>query len=428
MENIMRTLMSAPPTGRVGRYPKHPFLTQEKPFTAQPFFLARVLPGETLQNLRLESRVITDPIKNSIIGWSKEYYVFYVKVSDLMIDAIKDMFIDPTNAEITGQDAATNVQRTYTPQGGIDWTGMCLTRIVETYFRDEGETAASHALADGTPMVQIRQNSFLDSITDKDEIPEGAAISTATDAGDLDRLMDAFEMARSLGMANMSYEDFLRGYGINIPDKDEDKPELIDRWKDWQYPSNTINPATGAPSSACSWVFKNGSRDPKFFKEPGFLVGISVTRPKVYMGNLSGSAASFAKRAWDWMPNYLMAYPEAALKQFGVDAGPLGVRTTDTDSYWIDMRDELLYGDQFQNMHAFDAAGATANTDGSNNLFGLPLTDFTWKYPTEAMINSLFVQDDGSGRIRQDGYVGLSIKGAQGASPVDYTMGNIAET
>lgn len=419
---MARTLLSAPPTSRTGRYPKHTFQTKELPFTAQPFMLARVLPGETLQNLYMEARVVTDPVLNSIIGWKKQYYYFYVKITDLGVDAFKNMFVDPTNAEIAGNDEAANITRDYVGAGAINWTRLCLKRVVETYFRDEDEAAATFATAAGDYIVQLRQDNFLDSLTDKDLIPEGDAIAGATDAGDLDRLMDAFEMARALGVANMSYEDWLRSAGINIPDKDENKPELLAQWSDWQYPSNTIDPSDGSPSSAVSWVMKNGDRSPKFFKEPGFIIGVSVTRPKVYFGGLSGSAAGWAQRAWDWMPNYLMGYPEAALKQFAVDAGPLGVRTTNTDLYWLDMRDELLYGDQFQNVHAFDAAIAN-NTVGANHLLALPATDLSWKYPSEAMCKSFFVDAAGTAfYVKQDGYCGLSIKGVQ----VDYTQAQVA--
>lgn len=423
-----RNLMSAMPTDRVGRYPRHPFLTRELPFTAQPFMLARVLPGETLQNIKFEARIVTDPIRNPIIGWKKEFFFFYVKVTDLMSDAIKDMFVDPTNAEIAGLDEGANVQRTYCAKGGIDWVSLALDRVVDTYFRDEGEVAATYATAAGDRIVQIRQNNFLDSLTDKDLVPEGDAIAGATDAGDLDRLMDAFEMARSLGLANMTYEDFLRSYGIAIPEKDENKPELLTHMTDFQYPSNTIDPATGAPSSALSWVFNNGDRKPKFFKEPGFIIGISVTRPKVYFSGLAGLAAGFAQRAWDWMPQYLAAMPETALKQFAAGTGPLGDTLTDTDAYWLDMRDELLFGDQFQNMTAFAASGAEPATDGTNNLLALPDNSLNWKYPTETMCKSFFVDSAGTATyVRQDGYVSLSIKSSASSPIVNYTVGNIAE-
>jgi len=86
--------------------------------------------------------------------------------------------------------------------------------VTETYFRDEGEAWDAFKLADGTPIVQIREKTWMDSLTDKDDMPEGDAISGATDAGDLDRLMDAYEMLRAMGMANMTYEDWLRGQGV----------------------------------------------------------------------------------------------------------------------------------------------------------------------------------------------------------------------
>lgn len=418
----MRTLMSAPPTDRVGRYPAHPFQVKALPFVAQPICLARVLPGETLKNLYFESRVISDPIKNPIIGWRQQYFYFYIKMSDLKIDLLKDMFVDPTNAEVAGYDEAANVARTYTAKGGIDWVGRCLDRVVEHYFRDQDELAAAYATASGERMVQIRQNSFLDSLTDKDLLPEGDAIASATDAGDLDRLMDLFEMSRALGLANMTYEDWLRSQGISIPEKDEDKPELLCTFSDWQYPSNTIDPTSGAPSSAVSWVFKNGNRDPKFFKEPGFILGVTVTRPKVYMSGLAGLAAGFAQRAWDWMPSYLMGHPETSLKQFAAGTGPLGDTLTDTDVYWLDMRDELLYGDQFQNVVPFVASGAEPVDNGNFNMLALPNNALGWKYPTEAMAKSFFVDTVTNCNIRQDGVVKLSITGAQ----VDYTMGNLA--
>lgn len=422
----IRTLSSAPPTSRVGRYPKHTFMAKEMPFTAQPIFLARVLPGETLKNMKFESRVITDPIHNSIIGWKKEYFVFYVRVTDLLNDAIKDMFVDPTNAEIAGLDEAANKPRTYTAKGAIDWMGLCLDRVVETYFRDEGETASAYATAAGDRIVQIRQTSFLDSLTDKDAMPEGDAIAGATDMGDLERLMNAFEMARSLGLADMTYEDFLRSYGIAIPNKDEGKPELLANFSEFVYPSNTIDPTTGTPSSACSWVFNTAQRDPKFFKEPGFVIGISVTRPKVYFSGLAGLAAGFAQRAWDWMPGYLRDMPETALKRFTAGTGPLGDRLLDTDDYFVDMRDELLYGDQFQNMAVFPANSANPATTGAHHLLALPDSALNWRYPTEAMIKAFF-KAEANCFIRQDGYAAFQIQSSASAPIVDYTVGNFAE-
>ena len=84
------------------------------------------------------------------------------------------------------------------------------------------------------------------------------------------------------------------------------------------------------------------------------------------------------------------------------------------------MRDELLYGDQMQNMSVPTSDPATAY---ANHILPLPTgTTIGWKYPTETMINNFFI-DTANGRVKMDGYLSLSIKGHE----VDYTVGNLAE-
>lgn len=419
----MRTLMSAPPTDRVGRYPKHTFNVLAKPFTLQPIGYAPVLPGETLENIKFEDRAVTKPVLNSIIGWKQEVVFFYVKVTDLLNDAIRDMFVDPTNTEITAGVEAANQAAWYCAKGGVNWMKLATARITDTWFRDDGEVSTDFALANGIPIVQVRQNTFLDSLTDEDDMPEGAAISGATDAGDLERLMEAFEMLRAVGMSDMTYEDWLRSNGIAIPNKDENKPERLWWVRDFQYPTNHIGTdATnqGVPTSAVSWVFNTGDGHRKFFKEPGFICAYVITRPKIYWGGLAGSAAGFMKRAWDWMPNYLRGMPETQLKSFAIDTGPLGDRTTLADGYFLDMRDLLLYGDQWQNVGAF---GADPTTNYAQHILPLPSgTAIKYKYLTETMINNFFV-DTANPYVMHDGYFSLTIKGHE----VDYTVGNFAE-
>ena len=152
-------------------------------------------------------------------------------------------------------------------------------------------------------------------------------------------------------------------------------------------------------------------------------MGISVTRPKVYFSGLAGSAAGFAQRAWDWTPNYAAQMPETSLKFFAAGTGPLGDRLNDTDGYWLDMRDELLYGDQWQNVLAFPANTANPATLGAQHMLALPDQALNWKYPTEAMCKAFFTTPASAFYVKQDGYVSLSVKGLQ----VDFTKGNFAE-
>lgn len=429
----MATLMSAPPTSRVGRYPKHPFSIQELPYTAQPFMIAPVLPGETMQNLKFEARVITDPVVSSIIGWKKEYYFFYVRVTDLLSDTIRDMFVDPANTDLAGTlGIAANDQAFYTAKGGVDYLKRSVQSIWTHFFSDQDDVytdydVASTTAQNGVPFVQIRDRFWLDSITDEDTMPVGVDPDTAATLNQLETMMAMYEQLRALGIANMTYEDFLRSYGMSVPGEVEHKPELLARFSDFQYPSNTVDPATGVPTSAVSWVFNNSVRDPKMFKEPGFIVGISITRPKVYYAGLAGNLTGHLTRAWDWLPNYLNEaaadpMPFTSLKQFTGDTGPLGDRTTATDGYWVDMRDLFLYGDQFQNRAAFNAV--PANVPAINAL-ALPPGDnhHLYKYPTEAMVKSFFTDAVTNTFVRSDGYASLSIKGKQ----IDYTLGNVAE-
>ena len=158
----------------------------------------------------------------------------------------------------------------------------------------------------------------------------------------------------------------------------------------------------------------------EFFQEPGFLVAFSVTSPKVYFGGLAGFNAGFAKRAWDWMPSYVMDMPETSLKYFSQDTGPLGNQNATSDRYYIDMRDELLFGDQFQNVAPF---GVGPTSSYANHILPLPAgAVIGWKYPTEAMAKAFFV-DTSTAAINQDGYFSFSIKGKQ----VNYTEGNFAQ-
>lgn len=417
----MRTLLSQPPTSRVGRYPKHTFNVHQKPWVIQPFLLARVLPGETLTNLYFEARAVLRGVPSPIIGWKLQHFYFYVRATDLMLDEFKAMFVDPTNTGLissTALEDATGNAPTYCAPGGIDWTLLAVQKITEHWFRDDGQAwDFSTDTTTGLPIAQIRENSWMDSIVKASDMPEGDAISGATDAGDLDRLMDAFEALRAMGIANMSYEDWLRSQGIAVPEKDEGKPELLHTVSEFTYPVNTIDPTTGTPSSALSFVLKGSERKPKFCKEPGFIVGVSLLRPKVYFGGLAGSLAGFADRAWDWMPNYLRQMPETSFKEFAADTGPIpDPGTASREAYFVDMRDELVHGDQFV-YQMEDWFVDPLAFDGEHHKIARPGDNYAdWKYPPPADTWT-------ATPLATDGFVSLNIKGFE----VDYTVGNFAE-
>jgi len=63
---------------RVPRRPNHTHHLRHKPYVLQPFMIAPVLPGETLQNMLLQDRCVTDPVKGRLVGWWLEHWYFYI--------------------------------------------------------------------------------------------------------------------------------------------------------------------------------------------------------------------------------------------------------------------------------------------------------------------------------------------------------------
>jgi len=399
-------------TGRVTRSPRHTFQLRHKPFLLQPFMLAPVLPGDTVKNMLLQARAVTSPIANPLVGWWLEYYFFYVKHRDLdgredftemMLDMEKDM---------SAYNEAAN-PRYYHMAGRINWAKLCLKRVTEEYFRNEGETWNTNAV-DGMPVVQINGDSVLNSAILDDEFqgPDDVAIpvdpGTGSDgdevvmASDIDASMRSWQFLRANNMTAMDYEDWLATYGITRKPEENHRPELLRYIREWQYPSNTVNPADGVPSSAVSWAVAERADKDRFIREPGFLFGVTVARPKVYLRNQDGSVADIMQDALSWHPAILRDDPWTSVKKFAETEGPFSV-VTDAGGYWLDIKDLLVYGDQFIN---FAPAGVL-----NGNFVDLPTAGFNVRYPDTDDIDDLFAGTTG-GTVSQDGVVQLTILGA----------------
>lgn len=394
-------IQQLPMTDRRDRRPKHKFHVRHRPFVIQPFMIAPVLPGETLKMAMLQSRCVTDRLASPLIGWTLMHYVFYVKIRDLNErDQLDDLFINPTANVSALNTAAEDV--TYHPGNSPNYTAMCLRRVVETWFRNEGEAWNNNQI-DGMPTASVLDQMWMDSLVDTTALPEGGAITG--NAEGVDRLLDAYEYLRSMSLTQMSFEDYCRTFGVTLSKAEVHKPELVMRSSEWTYPSNTVEPTTGVPSSACSWAIDATSRDRKLFKEPGFLFGVTVARPKVYFQNLRGSLAHFLDTGLAWLPAIMRDQPETSLREFTAATGP--VAGPPTNGYWVDMRDLFLYGDQFTNI---------AKTATDANLVGAPTAALVRRFLSSADLNEFFSVGTAN-LVRQDGVCSLTISGRE----MDYT-------
>lgn len=407
---------AAPRVGRKLRTPQHRFHLRHYPFQIQPFMLAPVIPGETMKNLLIQSRVVTDPIKNGLIGWWQEYYFFYVKHRDLAgRDDFTAMMLDLEHDMSSYNEGASAVYNHFA--GGINWAKLCLQRVVETYFRDEGVAWDAYTI-DGLPAAAVNVENWFQSalLGDAYVVPDLDVDLDADDtimASEIDAAMRTYQFQRAHNMTEMSYEDWLATYGIGTPKVELHRPELLRYLREWQYPSNTIDPTDGSPVGAVSWAIRDRADKDRFFTEPGFILGVTVSRPKVYFKNVDGSAADVMQDALTWLPALMRDDPYTSLRALAADKGPLQTVVTDADGYVFDVKDLLLYGDDYVNF---------ARSDATYNGVALPSADLTNKdFPSITDVEGLFLGSTAdTRRVRQDGVVTLSILGTQ----VDTTPAN----
>ena len=375
-----------------------------KPWQIQPFFIHPVLPGETMKNALLMARCVSDPLKDKLMGWHLEHFMFYVKHTDL--DIASDLVNMHLNAahSMTAFNEAANLKH-FHPGGGINYVRRCLEVVRFWYFRDDGETEP--AAIDGLPPAKINQDGWWQSAKlasdlpanthelpgDNPQIPHGAPAGFTTQYAQ-------WEAMRAANLTTATFEDYLKTFGVKVaPEQDEEekRPELIRYHREFTYPTNTVEPTTGVPSSAAVWSVSERADKDRYFDEPGFLFGVVVVRPKVLLSSITGTATAFMNDAYSWLPAIVQDLPFTALRQFATATGPAPVATG--QDYWIDLRDLFMYGEQFRN-HDMTQQG---------NGVALPSTTMNTRYPTLAMADALFTGAAANRFFRLDGMLMLDI-------------------
>lgn len=413
-------IQRAPKVGRVMRRPQHTWNVRHQPWQIQPIAIAPVIPGETLKNAVLQARVVTDPLKNRLIGWWIEYYVYYVPFRAMSIaDELTQMVVDPewTPANVDSNTAVP--KHNFYGRNSINFVKECLDAVVAYDFRKPDEAGTFEI--DGLPVTTIGNESWTNSIVGATEVADwdvpvvdGSDANSTLDASEVDIAMQQYELLRANGLIEMTYQDYLKTYGIKgravAEPEEEFHPEQLRYVKNWQYPSNTVD-ATGAVSSAVSWSVAERIDKDRMFREPGFIVAFTVARPKVYLGRQVGAAASMLDSIRAWLPKVMTDDPYTSLKAFANGQGPMETGFADTapalsdvtptQGYYVDVRDLFLHGDQFLN-------NSTAYT------VELPQIDGNLQFPVAADYDALFVEQTGTAQhIEQDGLISLVIAGSQ---------------
>lgn len=423
-------------TERRARRPQNPFNVVNLPFLITPVMFHPVLPGETLKSLLIQSQCWSDPLNAQLknLGWWLEYNCWYVKHRDLtgweiatdgLGKDLIDMFV--SNESLTSHETATAITRTYTAPGGVDFCTNALNRVIEEYYRDEGETfatsGASYSVANelfSLRKAQIyprgRDDAFKKLTMAANYADRRQELDADNDGNiyvgdEMDRAYNEWAAAHDAGLIDMTYEDWMRTYGGTAggsaePDRvDYHRPEDIGHSREFTYPTNTVEPTTGVPAVAVGWRTAQAIRKSHRFNEPGWIMVTQVIRPKMYLGKQEGSVASWMKTRDSWLPAVLNA--ESTVGHTLIDdlTGPLAaIMAAD---YMIDIRDLLLYGEQFTNLpqtsNAYTQPGFAQT---------LPNNAAQRRYVDDTSINAMFA-DTTNGRFRTDGMISLNILGRQ---------------
>lgn len=401
---------------RKSRRPTHTFNLRHRPFVIQPMMCAPVLPGETLTNFSLQSRVVADPVVDKLMGAHCEYYFFYVKLRDLAgRDDFEEMMINPDKDMSAYYDTTDDLEHYYdvgTATTCVNYSKLCYQRVVTEHFRGGDEDHADFTdSVTGLSVASVNNvPGWLDSFFTGDDFSGvDVTVSTAGDnaftVSELQLAMNQYQLAKMHGLTQKTFEDYLRDSGVMAAAAQEAHvPELLLMQREWTYPTNAVEPTDG--SVASSWVWSNQviRSNRKMFTEPGFIFGVTIVRPKVIYSNLKASPTMGMFTMTDWLPPELRNNERAGQRGWSTGAGPAAAGM-DTEAYRYHNDDLFLFGDQWVNY----APDANTNkvalpVDGTNSV--------NLRYPNASDINALFVDNaatNGLRFIRQDGIVNMQI-------------------
>lgn len=406
---MVRRIFPSRPNRSAMRKPDINYHLKMRPYQIQPFFCHPVLPGERLNNVLWKSNAVSDPVANRLMGWWMEHHLFYVRFRDLFpANDIKSIFTDPTQNLATLYSAA---DAKYFHKYGVNWAKEATRLVVENYFRAESEDAATY-MVDGMFAASVGTDNLLDSTMMAAALMDQVDVEVDDDGdgvimmSEIERAQRLYEELKVGGFTDMDYNDFLRTYGIRLPSEEQEgKPKHLRTIKNWQMPVNHIDESTGAATTAMYW--KTEERHDKDFmvKEPGFLIGFIVFKPKVLLANQTGSLIGIMDTLREWLPAVLRDDPTSSMIILPDGGGPFAI----TGEVAQDLKDLLVYGEQFTNI---------APVAGNMNVVALPKVvsgELQKRYPDLTDAKSVFKNASGENEateIEIDGKLQLSLSTA----------------
>ena len=401
MSGLIRVQAPGAPRQRKMRSPHFPIVGTMKPYGLYPLWIHPVLPGETVEKIKTRMRCVSHPIANPLAGCWFEMWFVYVKLTDIA-EELTDMFITDTMST-TGYTEASDQERYFSKSGQIAWTRLATERVHDTWFMDEDETARS---IDGVRKTRMDHVSWAQNCVfeQADETPN------TTDIGELGEQLTKWQMLQQMSMSEISYDDYLKQYGVKADRLNPRQPEILRYARKWVLPKNAIEPSDGSPSSAWAWYEDIELNKAKRFDEPGFLLCLTTARPKMYQKHLTASMVGELWGFSDWFPVYNLDDPTSGVKTISTASSIFHAdHRTDVGDKDIlyDHRDLLMHGEQFINdytpvhSHPMSAGMLAQDASDAYEIRGL--------YADDTSIDALF-----SGTNKGFFYEGMATIGMKG--------------
>jgi len=387
----MRVVTPGETRTRVQRQPNFPIAGSLKPYGLYPAMATPVLPGETLLDFEMKRRMLSMPVRHPLVGAWLETWLVYVKLTDID-PALAEMFVSQ-DMPTTGYTASAANARYFTKAGQIDWIGLCMASIWDAYFADASEIGGTRPTIDG---VLMRGRKNVDWAHNLMFTPDGM---TAADLpSNPEAQLTGMQMMALAGMSELTYEKYLAQYSVSQKETADlqGKPEILRYVPSWTVPTNSIDPASGAPSSAWAWSDAFKAEKPMRFPEPGFLILVQSVTPKMFSDAFDATRLGGMWGFADWFPSYNLSDPAAGIVEINADdpAFLAAFGAAADGGLLVDHRDLLTRGEAFVN-HGWDAGPYRIPRISTQRVTAgdaTPLQRLRGKYPSLDDVNALFVE------------------------------------
>lgn len=370
-------------TPRGVRHPTHPFRVSHKPYVLQPFLIAPVLAGDSLDNINIRSRAVLKD-QDRLAGHWLSHQVFYVKLTDLdEREALVAMLIDATNEKAVPNPVGATDPTWYRTVGTMDFVEMCLQTVCDHYWRFEGEAHDDFTATIGgieRPIAPIRNIGWIDSMQNYATLPVGADVDVDLNAdatitaSEIEQAQMRYHALLQQGNVEISWEEYLAKFGMKIAPESLHIPERLFSRTLWQLPSNTVDVSDNTTVTAVSWQVDHSMNSRKVFKEPGFIFGVTYAQRKEYLSGLSGNASGLLWKSSAWLSDALMNSGAYSLERLSDDLAGHAIVPSSVESsvgagngkdLIFDYKDLYLYGDQFFVPNATDVEPVAALPDAA---------------------------------------------------------------